>query len=1007
MLGNFSEQRRHNRVVSCGLAREATLPPASHRWLATALLVGASLLAARVASGRTSCPLTTTIASYAATTSPRYEIAITDGGAADLDGTVNGSCETAIKLCRGESSLCDDLTFDGGKVHASGGRNPIAREILETRVGLALASLNDSPDACNVARLALAAEEDASALAFRFRIQAHDAEGRSSLKRSRVGIRCLAATSDQPAGPECYSGRGDCPAGSPTACGDGIVDGPGEQCDGTDASSCTGSCTAACTCAEGPGSPQPPGVPACGDGARNQVTERCDGADDEACPGACRPDCTCGTESGALDVAPLAAVSASSSAAGSSPVAAIDQVIDGVPGYAAHEWVSNGEGYGAWLRLEWDNPVEIESVILHDRPNGVDNVTEAALLADDDGAPISTGALSPDGASTEVMIGPRTITALTFMVMQSTGSHAGLAEIEAVKVKRRATTTTSTTTLPTTTAPSTSTTTTPPTTLPPASTTTTPPTTAPSTSTPTTVAPTTTSSSSTTAAPPTTTTSTTLPSSSGPTYYLAPSGSDSNSGTSPDAPWKSFTKVKSLQPGDTLVVLDGTYGRGTTGLPVIDCANGAHNGTASQPITIRAANERRAWLKSDGVDALYMNKCSYWNIIGFRASSADNSGVKEWEGNVMRFYQVDHVNVRRVLAYRPNRTCPNSSLSYCNVHAIAIEKSHHVLVEDSEIYDFHRHGVSAFSSRFVTVRRCYMNPWDATGGAGGGSTGVIFYGSSDSIVENVVGEGVYGLNIAGGTTYDGLPGGYRNKLLGVVTLNAKHGSTIRARKFSGPVLPAGHNLIKDSVFIHAQNVGVFARGVTDTEIENVSVFDTIVDAGVMGDQDLSEGAPCSANPEGCSISARNLLSIGNTGKGMAVDTGIMESWSLTDSNLYGNKGGNFPTGETPGDDSGNIRRSQSTAPIGMGRGTGKCMLWVPDGSNMKGAGAGGEDIGATVLNRYVGGVLTTERLWDPATGAFPCGATVAGVNDDPARSCIGVHARLNVNTNGCSFPAGY
>ena len=43
-----------------------------------------------------------------------------------------------------------------------------------------------------------------------------------------------------------------------------------------------------------------------------------------------------------------------------------------------------------------------------------------------------------------------------------------------------------------------------------------------------------------------------------------------------------------------------------------------------------------------------------------------------------------------------------------------------------------------------------MNPWDATGGAGGGSTGVIFYGSSDSIVENVVGEGVYGLNIAGG-----------------------------------------------------------------------------------------------------------------------------------------------------------------------------------------------------------------------------------------------------------------
>jgi hypothetical protein len=981
--------------------------PAGSRWL-LALLVGATLLAARAAHGRTSCPLTTTIAPYAASTSARYEIVLTDGGEGDLDGIVNGSCETAMRLCRGESSQCGDLAMDDGRIRASGGTNPAAREIAETRVAIALNSLLYSTNVCNVARFSLAAEEDAS-LSFRFRIQAHESDGRTSVKRSRVAVRCLAVSAESTGDPECYSGRGDCPPASPAACGDGIVDAAGEQCDGTDDSACPAACTASCTCSgdpSGPGSPQPPGVPTCGDGARNQVTERCDGADDEPCPGTCRPDCTCGTESGELDLAPFATAVASSTLPGSSPNAAVDQVMDGLPGEPAHEWISDAEGHGAWLRLTWQSPVTIESVILHDRPNEFDNVIDGALLADDDGVPISTGPLSTDGAPTEVMIGPRTITALTFMVMHATGTHAGLSEIEAVAAKKRpaATTTTTTTAAPTTLPPTPTTTTTPPTTVAP-TTTTTPPTTVAHTTT--TTPPTSVPQSSTTTTTAAPTTSTTLPPGSGPTYYLSPSGSDSNPGTSQNAPWKSFSKVKALQPGDTLVVLDGTYTRGTTGLPVIDCANGARNGTASQPITIRAANERRAWLKSDGVDALYMNKCSYWNIVGFRASSADNSGVKEWEGNVMRFYTVDHVNVRRVLAVRPNRTCPNSSLSYCNVHAIAIEKSHHVLIEDSEIYDFHRHGVSAFSSRFVTVRRCYMNPWDATGGAGGGSTGVIFYGSSDSIVENVVGEGVYGLNIAGGTVYDGSPGGYRNKLLGVVTLNAKHGSTIRARKFSGPVLPAGHNLIKDSVFVRTQNVGVFARGVTDTVVENVSVFDTLVDAGVVGDQDLSEGAPCSANPEGCSITARNLLSVGNAGKGMYVDTGIMTGWSLTDSNLYGNAGGNFPTGETPGDDAGNIRRSQSTAPTGMGRGAGKCMLWVPDGSNMKGAGAGGADIGASVLRRYVDGVLTNERLWDPATGAFPCGATVAGVNDDPARSCIGVHARLNANTNGCSFPAGY
>ncbi|HEV3192802.1 MAG TPA: hypothetical protein VGY54_19985, partial [Polyangiaceae bacterium] len=31
----------------------------------------------------------------------------------------------------------------------------------------------------------------------------------------------------------------------------------------------------------------------------------------------------------------------------------------------------------------------------------------------------------------------------------------------------------------------------------------------------------------------------------------------------------------------------------------------------------------------------------------------------------------------------------------------------------------------------------------------------------------------------------------------------------------------------------------------------------------------------------------------------------------------------------------------------------------------------------------------TVGLWDPNTGAFPCGAVVAGLNDDPAISYMG------------------
>ena len=66
----------------------------------------------------------------------------------------------------------------------------------------------------------------------------------------------------------------------------------------------------------------------------------------------------------------------------------------------------------------------------------------------------------------------------------------------------------------------------------------------------------------------------------------------------------------------------------------------------------------------------------------------------------------------------------------------------------------------------------------------------------------------------------------------------------------------------------------------------------------------------------------------------------------------------------------------------------------------------GADIGANILYRYQNGVLTGERLWDASAGSFPCGAVVTGVNDGSTR-CTNVHDRLNVNTNGCPFPAGY
>ncbi|HEX3035380.1 MAG TPA: hypothetical protein VHT73_09630 [Thermodesulfobacteriota bacterium] len=98
------------------------------------------------------------------------------------------------------------------------------------------------------------------------------------------------------------------------------------------------------------------------------------------------------------------------------------------------------------------------------------------------------------------------------------------------------------------------------------------------------------------------------------TFYISPNGSDSNPGTS-DWPWKTFSfAISKLRPGNALILMDGTYTKTTTGLPNINCSSptNANNGVAGDPITIRAQNERKATLKSDGnVEALKVVNCSY------------------------------------------------------------------------------------------------------------------------------------------------------------------------------------------------------------------------------------------------------------------------------------------------------------------------------------------------------------------------------------------------------------
>ncbi|MBI3921584.1 MAG: hypothetical protein HY318_09225 [Armatimonadetes bacterium] len=115
-----------------------------------------------------------------------------------------------------------------------------------------------------------------------------------------------------------------------------------------------------------------------------------------------------------------------------------EKAIDGiVPGYTApigegqSEWGSDGQKEGAWIQLDWPEPVTVDTVLLYDRPNLVDQVL-AGTITFSDGTSIAVPELPNSGEKeTEVKLAPKRISWLRFTVdkVSEACSNAGLAEI--------------------------------------------------------------------------------------------------------------------------------------------------------------------------------------------------------------------------------------------------------------------------------------------------------------------------------------------------------------------------------------------------------------------------------------------------------------------------------------------------------------------------------------------------------------------------------------------------
>ena len=110
------------------------------------------------------------------------------------------------------------------------------------------------------------------------------------------------------------------------------------------------------------------------------------------------------------------------------------------------------------------------------------------------------------------------------------------------------------------------------------------------------------------------------------TYYVSPSGNDTSPGTS-SAPFKTIQKAADIvNPGDTVIVRDGTYS--TTGYNLLVIST---SGTASAPITFKSEHKWGAILdganQQSSYGIIFNNNVAYVNLIDFEIRNFKDTGI--------------------------------------------------------------------------------------------------------------------------------------------------------------------------------------------------------------------------------------------------------------------------------------------------------------------------------------------------------------------------------------------
>jgi hypothetical protein len=352
-------------------------------------------------------------------------------------------------------------------------------------------------------------------------------------------------------------------------------------------------------------------------------------------------------------------------------------------------------------------------------------------------------------------------------------------------------------------------------------------------------------------------------------YYVSPSGSDTNPGTSPEQAWKTINKVNNVTfaDGDNIYFQGGQTFSGSLSFSSND------SGTALNPVTVGSYGTGRATISSGTLRGFYANNCAGFvlrDLIFVGSGGGDTSGndgvffYKQSGSTHLEYIRIDNLDVS---GYYKNGIIIGGNLATgfrdvritnCVVHDggdVGITTygkwpptswaNEDVYVGDCVVYNIlgqlaktggHTgNGILLWSVDGAVIEYCeaYNNGQLNTGGGKGGPIGIWAWEANDTVIQFCESYDNDTNNTRDGGGFD-LDGGVLNSIMQYNYSHGNAGAGYGVYQFDGARefrnITVRYNISENDGLVHSDYGGISlwsknsAGGIQNTNIHNNTVY---------------------------------------------------------------------------------------------------------------------------------------------------------------------------------------